>query len=203
MKISDIIMNPGIYLIRNKINGKCYVGQTQSLRKRLRSHYHIYKKGGNGRMILYEAILKYGKENFEILILATLKVYNKKALDYLEKKYIKEYNYYKHGYNQTEGGDGGILGYKMTNSQKKIISKGAKAVAMDGRYKLYCYNINTKEVIEYLNCTEAGNALGINPDTVSGALCHKRFCNSTYIFYTNQNTFAEILDRINSVKTKN
>ena len=40
----------------------------------------------------------------------------KSDLDVLEVLYIETYNSYgKTGYNQTKGGDGGILGYKFTD----------------------------------------------------------------------------------------
>ena len=55
-----------IYLHKNKINGKCYVGQTsQSLSARWgREGYH-YKE----QSLFYRAILKYGWDNFEHLVL--------------------------------------------------------------------------------------------------------------------------------------
>jgi hypothetical protein len=64
---------------------------------------------------LYRAFTKYGLEQFEYLILEYVEMQDniKDILDILEKKYISEYNSYKQGYNQTTGGDYGILGYKM------------------------------------------------------------------------------------------
>ena len=43
--------------------------------------------------------------------------------DFLQQEnteyYIEKYNGYTNGYNCTKGGDGGILGYKMTDEQKE------------------------------------------------------------------------------------
>lgn len=118
LNLSGITHKPGIYLFTNKINGKHYVGQAKDLKKRLSAHYHTFKRGGTERMILYKAISKYGIENFCVTILETLEIYNPDLIDQMEVYYIKLYNSYGE-YNQTKGGDGGVLGYKMTDKQKK------------------------------------------------------------------------------------
>lgn len=57
-----------IYQITNKINGKRYVGKTtkSSILDRWESHLKDCKKGHTK---LYNAIKKYGKENFNIDVL--------------------------------------------------------------------------------------------------------------------------------------
>ena len=51
-----------IYLIKNKIDNKCYVGQTtRTLKKRWSEHCKQ-----NGCIVLHNAILKYTPENFTI-----------------------------------------------------------------------------------------------------------------------------------------
>jgi group I intron endonuclease len=89
-----------IYLIRNKINNKCYVGQTiRTLEKRWKEHCDSNRKGS----ILNNAILKYLPENFDVsLIIET----DNDKLDDLEVKFIKEYNsLYPNGYNIQTGGN--------------------------------------------------------------------------------------------------
>ena len=44
-------------------------------------------------------------------------------MDEDEKYYIEKYNSYSNGYNCTLGGDGGVLGYKMTDEQKEKIRR--------------------------------------------------------------------------------
>lgn len=54
-----------IYIIKNTINNKVYIGQTsQSVDERFREHMKpsTIKKRGNYK--IYNAIEKYGKENF-------------------------------------------------------------------------------------------------------------------------------------------
>lgn len=49
-----------IYLIRSKINNKCYVGQTVNYEKRMKEH--VYGRNNNRNSIIDRAIKKYGKE---------------------------------------------------------------------------------------------------------------------------------------------
>ena len=121
MKREDFYNAPkyaAIYMFRNKINNKCYIGQAVKLRKRLLHHLNNLENNRYDAPI-YRAIAKYGLENFELVILRTwhdaLSARTKYELDASEKAFIEQYNSYTpNGYNQTLGGDGGILGYKMT-----------------------------------------------------------------------------------------
>lgn len=58
----------GIYIIKNNVNGKCYIGQSVKLRSRLKDHMRNAK---NGKLDLpiYRAINKYGFHNFTVDIL--------------------------------------------------------------------------------------------------------------------------------------
>lgn len=55
----------GIYQIRNKINGKIYVGQAVNIRKRIYRHRGLFSRCVH----LCNAIKKYGWDNFDISIL--------------------------------------------------------------------------------------------------------------------------------------
>ena len=151
MKLTDIhnVKNhAGLYCIRNTINGKCYIGQSVKLRKRIHKHITNFKTNLYDTP-LYKAFDKYGLDKFEVIILNTFVDTNnpklKETMDKLEKKYTKEYNSYgPTGYNQTYGGDAGVLGLKMTDEQKEKISKASKREAADGRNLIYCYDIETK-----------------------------------------------------------
>lgn len=105
-----------IYLIRNTVNDKKYVGQTwNSLSKRWASGY--------GRCIhLDRAIKKYGKKVFYYEVLALCS--DQETADYLESHYIHDYDTQndKHGYNIRSGGEGSQHSSssieKMTNSKR-------------------------------------------------------------------------------------
>lgn len=102
-------MTGKIYLIRNLINGKGYVGQTtKSLFVRFNRHKYDANKGSD--CALHKAFRKYGFENFDIKEVVSC---DSLLLDDLEKHYIKFYGTYAptgHGYNLTEGGDGSLEG---------------------------------------------------------------------------------------------
>lgn len=93
-----------IYLIRNNINGKGYVGQTTvGITQRFAKHLENARRGIDGA--LYRAIRKHGAENFTI---NEIEVCDQSELDSLEKHHIKAFNTFSdcgHGYNMTEGGD--------------------------------------------------------------------------------------------------
>ena len=111
MKIEDFYNAPrhaGIYMFRNLLNGKCYIGQAEKLRKRLLHHLSNLKNERYDAPI-YKALKKYGLENFELKILQTfhdaLGSRTKQLLDYWEIKYIDEFNTLRpNGYNITPGG---------------------------------------------------------------------------------------------------
>ena len=87
-----------IYAHINKKNKKAYVGQTrQKLNQRWRNG-DGYKREPK----FYNAIKKYGWDNFEHKILMTCETQEEANL--LEEFFIKEYNSYQNGYNLTEGG---------------------------------------------------------------------------------------------------
>ena len=99
----------GIYKITNKINGKCYIGQSVDVEKRLREHKLRAFRGDEKtnkeyHKALYKALRKYGIEAFTYEILLECK---KEQLDGLEAKYILLFqsNNNKYGYNETSGYD--------------------------------------------------------------------------------------------------
>ena len=106
-----------IYQIKNKVNSKSYIGYTSkgSLK---RFQQHVAGASRKNNKILSRAIMKYGKENFEVIELCCSKDLDV-ALNILEPLMI---SYHKPEYNSTAGGDG-ILGYHHTKKTRKHISK--------------------------------------------------------------------------------
>lgn len=95
-----------IYCIENKINGKKYVGQTKrDLNIRLSEHKSDSKKK---RGKLYNAIRKYGIDNFRVKVLKTIDNTEDRLgakLGEYEKYYIEKYNTIAEGYNVVRGGE--------------------------------------------------------------------------------------------------
>lgn len=92
-----------VYKLTNTINNKVYIGITQSIEKRRIQHFRCKKNHP-----LYNAIQKYGKDNFIFEVIDTAD--NRKVLCELERYYIRLYNSNdrKYGYNITSGGEDNI-----------------------------------------------------------------------------------------------
>lgn len=95
-----------IYKITNKINGKVYIGQTiHSLSYRKSQHLRCANNGVDRH--LYNAMRKYGIENFEFEEID--RADNIDDLNYLETYYIIQYDSVRKGYNMCYGGDNNVM----------------------------------------------------------------------------------------------
>ena len=103
-----------IYRIRNKVNGKTYIGQHKY--KKLNDNYM-----GSGKR-LWEAYRKYGLENFEKQILV-FNISKREHADLLEKTFIaseREKVGIKNCYNLADGGNGGYIGPVSEETRQKL-----------------------------------------------------------------------------------
>ena len=106
-----------IYLVRNNINGKCYIGQTTKKNPVARWKQHIYAaKHETGRHIMfYKAIRKYGADAFTFeVIVANVPV---ALLNDLETNCIAAYDGYTEGYNTLQYGSS-VRGYTHSDALK-------------------------------------------------------------------------------------
>jgi group I intron endonuclease len=130
-----------IYCVRNKINGKRYVGQTV----RTLSRRKLLHEKCEDSYPFHRALKKYGKQNFTWKILIKCKI---SELDKYEKRFIKKFKTRKqeYGYNLTLGGKGGDT-YKHNPKLKKIKKKLGKSIK---RYWNENYNKQVKYSLENL-----------------------------------------------------
>lgn len=98
-----------IYCITNLINNKRYVGKTtQSIEERFKEHCKDSQKERCEKRPLYDAMNKYGVENFIVEELE--QVEDENLLSEREVFWINELGTYgSNGYNASKGGDGAIL----------------------------------------------------------------------------------------------
>lgn len=201
---------PGIYCIKNNINNLCYIGQSIKLRHRLYDHFRVKLNSKHAEYPLYRDILKYQINNFSVEILEyikeplTIEELSIK-LDNLEIEYIAKYDSYKNGYNQTRGGKSGISGYHLNTEQRNKIRKTAIEQARDGRYILYCLDLETNNVFKYLNASIAAEELSLSTGAIRNAKSKKEVL-SKYYFSSNPDELINIdiegkLCNINSIQS--
>lgn len=104
-----------IYMIKNKINGKVYIGQTTNYKLRVIEHKSDLKHNRHGNKKLQNAVNKYGLDKFNWILLSNNVPIEK--LNNLEIACIKHFNSFKNGYNATIGGDNVMLGENHPNSK--------------------------------------------------------------------------------------
>lgn len=126
MKISTKFKCPGIYVIKNSINGKVYVGKSKNCYSRL--HQHIYdikteNRNYNENPHLLNAVKKYGIDNFECYLVEKIDSNIENIEEILSEKelnWMKELNSLdpEIGYNLRFDSDGKC--YCSEETSKKI-----------------------------------------------------------------------------------
>lgn len=127
-----------VYLIKNNINNKFYIGQTtRSLGERFRKHISAFKDGKNNCSKLYNAFSKYGVENFSIKPLAVCSTLGE--LNFLEEALISKFNTIKDGYNIKQGG----LNHTHSQETKNKIGLKHKGKKISEKQKQHLREIKT------------------------------------------------------------
>lgn len=111
----------GVYCLVNLINGHIYIGSSVNLAVRMINYLNttFLKNRKNNNMPIIQALLKYGQENFAVLIVEYVDI---EILSVRETYYITHllpyYNVLKQGYSS--------IGYKHTEATKQMLSELAK-----------------------------------------------------------------------------
>ena len=93
-----------VYKITNNINGKVYVGKSKRLPSIRWAEHQRYAREANRTNLIYLAIRKYGIENFSFEVIENN--IPDSLLAQKECEYIKQFNSFHNGYNETVGGEG-------------------------------------------------------------------------------------------------
>lgn len=178
-----------VYLHINNINNKKYVGITSGdpLKRWLNG------KGYYKNKHFYDAILRYGWDNFTHLILYT--GLSKREACTIEQKLILEYQTQDktRGYNLTSGGEF----FKHSDDSKRLMSerrkgkgkvkrtaeqiKHMKASHAGGTPKVAVYCVETG--VRYNSINDASRATGINKKQISGCCKKQRHYNTAGGFH--------------------
>ncbi len=124
-----------VYIIRNKVNNKKYVGQTRQKQPKRRWYHHRTELNKNihCNFHLQKSYNKYGKDSFEFIIIDS-SAKNLIELDNLENFYIEKYKTLDgdFGYNRRNGGNSSMV---FTELQIKQISERAKEMWQNSEYR--------------------------------------------------------------------
>ena len=189
----------GIYKITNKINGKCYIGQSNDIIKRWKTEYKWYHINSH----LQSAFNKYGLENFDFEIVEECQP---NLLNEREQFWITVYNSFDRnfGYNKTLGGTGTLgrtfIMSEETKNKIRTANTGRKFTAeqleefrniiRDNQIVIYCYETNKY----YTSIANAARELKICKDSIRHVIIKQ---NNQALNYR----FCKITDNINEFIT--
>lgn len=186
-----------IYIIRNTVNDKVYIGQTTySLKERFCAHMKPSTSKRKPGYKLYNAMNKYGKDKFYCETIETGIPIDQ--LDEKEIAYIAEYDSFRNGYNSTPGGDGRLIN-KLSNEEEVLAlakaGKGTKEIAK-------MFSVNQATVIRTLH--KLGFYYHTDPDKVLELTeTGKSNKEIAKILGCSAATVSRILDRKNKRKHRN
>lgn len=116
--VSELKNKSGIYLIHNLVNGKQYVGSSKNLNQRLSSYYSLSKLLDN--RYISRSIMKYGHDNFSVLILEFVESNENIKKDLLDREqYYLDLLKPALNINPTAGSS---LGYQHSKETKQLLS---------------------------------------------------------------------------------
>lgn len=177
----------GIYKITNKVNNKCYIGQSVHIETRFEEH-----KRCMDNKPLYKAFKKYGIENFDFEVVeeCIAEQLNDKEIFYIKhfKSSTDEW-----GYNLTFGGNSNIGGFSKQTREKISESRRGEKNPMYGKpllkeslakrtitYKKTLENMSEEKKKQWIESNRKGH-LGIRNTEEQ----KKKISNSLKEFYKN------------------
>lgn len=159
-----------IYQIKNKINGKSYIGKTEyGVERRWKEHIRASQQTKNNHRALYRAMNKYGIDNFEHYLLKETDTPNEDEIFYIQK-----FDTYHNGYNETLGGDGAsylelpemeICKYYLENKSLKLTIQHFGYDVLTIKKVLYKYNIPLLNASEIARLARSQAVAQIDPKT--------------------------------------
>lgn len=147
---AEQIKEPGVYQIRNKVNGKVYIGSALEIAVRWRGHRSQLRNNKHHCSHLQSAWNKYGANSFEFSVLEFCdreqvrereSFFIKSAQSYLPEigyNTIVDPMYPSHSEESKEKNRQAHLGKKLTEDHKKKIAEGnrGKSVSKETREKI-------------------------------------------------------------------
>jgi len=130
MKRPAIIENkPCVYMIKNTVNGKVYIGSSVDANNRYKSHTSHLKKGVHHSVRLQRSFDKYGEEAFVFIVLKYTDKNEHRKEEARVLKMLDATNPEK-GYNNSDLTDLGVIRHTETSKEKMKKSQQARVVNM-------------------------------------------------------------------------
>ena len=117
-----------IYIIRNNVNGKFYIGSTNNYHKRKLKHFNQLRKNKHHSIYLQRAFNKYKETSFEFIIIETCYNYQIREQELLDSIDFKD------SYNVSKSATGGDMISNHPN-RKEIIKKNTEILLKAPRPK--------------------------------------------------------------------
>lgn len=177
----------GIYKIRNKINGKIYIGSSKNLQKRRNGHLCDLRRGRSECTGLQRAWNKYGEENFTFEVL--IHCPEEYRLE-IEQWYIDNLQPYKCtiGYNVSKKVVGNSYPRKNNTKNKRV-----DMYTLDGQY------IRTFEsIIDGAEYVDMDRATSIRGNIWSVCIGKCKQCIGYKWRYTDNRQYDDKIDALNS-----
>ncbi len=122
--MTTLMKQSGIYMIKNLINDKIYIGSATNFSKRKCEHFRRLRKNMHENSYLQNAWNKYEEKNFTFIVLEITK---KEDLLLVEQKYIDQYfDKQINCYNIAKNASSPMKGRKHTEEYKKRVSQSMK-----------------------------------------------------------------------------
>lgn len=189
-----------IYLISNDINNKLYVGKTVSTID-IRYNKHISEAfTQHSNYAIHRAMRKYGISHFKVTEIENCSL---EEVSERERYWIKHYDSYNNGYNETQGGEGNLkYDYEIIYSlfasgmtqkeiaqklgcEKHTITRALKNFGVTSEQRQKGKYGNSKKIVvkvdlltnqilqEHCSATDAAKAEGCSVATIS-MVCHNK-----------------------------
>jgi group I intron endonuclease len=181
-------MKSGIYLIKNLINSKLYVGKACCLRQRLNNHKYLLRHNKHVNIYLQNAWNKYGEKNFEFSI-----------VEYCDINCLAEKEYYWVDFYKVNDAEFGynlmIVGrknYRHAEETKRKIGNAHLGRKMSparlknntlSKYKpVLQFNKSGDFIQEWLGASYIRDVLGYNQSNITAVCNGKRKSANGYIW---------------------
>ena len=180
----------GVYQIKNKVNGKLYVGSSKNMHYRLRKHFEHLRANKHENRKLQNAYNKYGKDNF---IISVIELCEEDKQYIIEQYWIDRFigdNCYNINPCATQPPDCSGKKYIFSDEHKMNLSKALKKTYQENPYlkeqmrlarigkNMGAEHVNSKAVvcletgIKYGGISEAARLTGATRNGISACCRH-------------------------------